>query len=99
MLARLGPRGNAFHTIPFLQAGIAALRGTPDVAIARPGAAIDGGWRRAWLLRFDPAFERIRDDPRIAPLVERASRDMDLQRRHTGADPADAASSVSKNAS
>ena len=91
MLSRLRTRGNAFHAIPFLEARIAALRGTPDVALARLAAAVDAGWRRAWILRFDPAFRRMRDDPRIAPLVERVSRDTSLQRSRVAAAPIDAA--------
>ena len=84
MLARLVRGGNAFHAIPYHEARIAALRGQDDVAIARLTAAVDAGWRRAWLLPYDPAFRRIRDDPRVVALVARVLADLATQLTHVG---------------
>ena len=83
-LARLAADGNAFHTIPYYEARIAALRGQRDVAITRLTRAVDLGWRRAWMIRHDPSLRTIRDDSRIAPLVARVRSDMDRQRAHLG---------------
>jgi DNA-binding winged helix-turn-helix (wHTH) protein/TolB-like protein/Flp pilus assembly protein TadD len=84
MLARLNARGNTFHTIPFLEARIAALRGQRDMAVTRLGAAVDSGWKRTWILPFDPAFRHIKNDPRIASLDARVKKDTDVQRTHVG---------------
>ncbi len=81
-LTRLKERGNAFHTIPYLEARIAALRGQPDLCMTRLGAAVDAGWRRTWGLPYDPAFRTVRDDARVATLMARTKKDMDAQRAH-----------------
>ena len=83
-LATLTSHGNAFHTIPYFEARIAALRGRSDLAASRLAAAVDLGWRRTWRLASDPAFRRLRDDPRIAALTARVRKDMDLQKAHVG---------------
>ncbi len=84
MLTRLRARGNAFHTIPFLEARIAAMRGQRDVAITRLASAVDAGWRRAWMVPFDPALRDIRDDARVTALMSRVQKDMATQRTHLG---------------
>ncbi len=66
MLDRLRTRGNVFHTIPFLEARIAALRGQGESAVGLLERAVDMGWKRVWVLPFDLAFTRIASDRRIA---------------------------------
>ena len=84
MLQRLRNGGNTFHTLAYHEARIAALRGQRDVCVAKLGAAVDGGWRRAWSLAFDPAFRDLRDDPRVKALIARVTKDLDAQRPHVG---------------
>lgn len=80
MLERLRQRGNAFHTIPFLEARIAALRGQRDRTVERMTEAVAHGWRRGWVVALDPAFASMRDDARLEPLLARVASDMQTQR-------------------
>lgn len=86
MLDRLRTRGNVFHTIAYLDARIAALRGRRDDATRKLTEAVSMGWRRTWLIRFDPAFASLRDDPVVAALVERTSKETRAQRERSIAD-------------
>lgn len=85
MLRRLRDRGNVFPTIPFLEARIAGLRDQRDVVVQRLAEAVDGGWRRGWMVAHDPAFSTVRDDPRLAPLLARIDGDMATQRTRLAA--------------
>lgn len=84
MLAKLVAQGNAFHTIPFFEARIAALRGQRELAVTKLVAAVDRGWRRTWLLPVDSSLRTLRDDPRLATLIARTQKDIDVQKSHVG---------------
>ena len=84
MLAKLTAQGNAFHTIPYFEARIAALRGQRDLAVTKLVAAVDLGWRRTWMLPVEPSLRTLRDDPRVKTLMARVQKDIDLQKSHVG---------------
>lgn len=79
-IERIDANGNVYHTIPYFEARIAALRNQSDLAVKRLRAAVDAGWRRGWWLRWDPAFRTLRSDARLTALLQRTDSDMVTQR-------------------
>lgn len=70
-LDRLQRQQVAWHSIPLLQARIAALRGDVDGALGLLEQAAARGSRRGWWLSMDPALRRLRADARWAGLADR----------------------------
>jgi DNA-binding winged helix-turn-helix (wHTH) protein/TolB-like protein/Tfp pilus assembly protein PilF len=64
-LAQLRDAGHRWPGIDYLAAGVATLQDRDDDALRHLDAALDGGWRRAWWPRVDPALAPLRSDPRF----------------------------------
>jgi TolB-like protein/Flp pilus assembly protein TadD len=79
-IRRIKQNGNIYHTVPYFEARICALRGQPEQALEHLSAAIERGWRRGWWIRWDPAFRLLRSDGRLNALLARIDTDMTLQR-------------------
>lgn len=78
---RIKANGNVYHTIPYFEARIAALRGQLELALQRLREAVDAGWRRGWWIRWDPAFRALQSDTRMKALLQRIENDMLTQRQ------------------
>lgn len=70
-LDRMQERGHVWHGLHYLRAGLQAQQGQGEAAIDSLEQAVDLGWRRAWLMRADPALEPVRSDPRFTALLEK----------------------------
>lgn len=70
-LARLEKAGHRWHGLEYLRATVQAQRGRDSAALASLGRAYDMGWRRAWLMRNDPAFAGVRNDRGFQALLGR----------------------------
>jgi DNA-binding winged helix-turn-helix (wHTH) protein/TolB-like protein/Tfp pilus assembly protein PilF len=64
-LTELRNAGHRWPGIDYLTASVAALEGRTDDALRHLDAARDGGWRRAWWPRVDPALAPLRTHPRF----------------------------------
>lgn len=62
-------RGHVWHGLNYLRAALHAQAGERDAAFAALERAVELGWRRAWLMRFDPSFAALRQDPRFQALL------------------------------
>ena len=80
-LKRYRDQGNAWHTGPFLRARIEALRGRPPAAVALLEEAVSLGWRRAWMVPYDPALASVRELPRVVALQSQVRQQVEAQRR------------------
>lgn len=69
-LQRLQGQHVVWHSLPYLLARIAALRGQSQAALDGLEQAAARGCRRAWWLPLDPALRTLREGPRFAGLVE-----------------------------
>jgi transcriptional activator of cad operon len=63
-----GYRVNSYH---YYRAMLNAARGNSAAALKSLETAVELGWRRAWLMRVDPAFVQLRDEPRFTELLAR----------------------------
>ena len=70
-LDRLEERGYVMHGLRYARAGLLAQDNRPGPALAALQRAVDSGWRRAWLMRVDPALATLRQEPGFASLVAR----------------------------
>ena len=59
-LDELERNGHRWHGLEYLRATLQAERGGADTAIASLQRAYRMGWRRAWLMRIDPALNPLR---------------------------------------
>lgn len=73
--------GCVWHSLAHQRARWLALTDAPQAAIERLQAALAGGWRRTWQLRFDPALAQIKVqdlgaalDPVMAELAAQRAR-------------------------
>lgn len=74
-LDRLERNRVTWHSLAYLQARIAALRGDSAAAIAQLERAVMRGFRRGWWLAIDPAFSGLRGAAQAAAaLAELAQR-------------------------
>jgi hypothetical protein len=67
----LEANGHVWHGLHYLRAGILAQSGDAGAALTSLERAVDLGWRRAWLMRMDPALEPIRANARFEELLAR----------------------------
>lgn len=78
--------GHRWHGLHYIRATLLAQRGRTHDALASLERAYEGGWRRAWLMRADPAFAALRDEPRFTALIQQIERDA-LKARQRLAEP------------
>ena len=63
--------GHVWNGLHYLRATLLAEQGDVDAALAALERAVGLGWRRAWLLRADPALAGLRASPRFVNLLAR----------------------------
>ena len=63
--------GHRWHGLEYLRATLHAQRGHKTAALASLERAYRMGWRRAWLMRAEPAFAAMRDDRGFQALLAR----------------------------
>jgi TolB-like protein/DNA-binding winged helix-turn-helix (wHTH) protein/Tfp pilus assembly protein PilF len=80
--------GHVWHGLHYLRAAVQAQSGDRDAALASLGRAVDLGWRRGWLMRRDPSFGDLRDDPRFESLLARIDEANAAGRRKIASSPA-----------
>lgn len=61
--------GHVWHGLHYLRATLQAQRGEADAALQSLQRAVDLGWRRAWLMRADPALQSLAGHPRFLNLL------------------------------
>jgi hypothetical protein len=71
MFSTLEANGNRVHAHDYFLATLDVSRGEHDAGLAKLERAVDRGWRRAWLIRIDPALAGVRDTPRFRTLLEK----------------------------
>jgi TolB-like protein/DNA-binding winged helix-turn-helix (wHTH) protein/Flp pilus assembly protein TadD len=67
--------GHRWHGLHYVRATLLAPQGRTEEALASLERAYEHGWRRAWLMRFDPSLANLRAAPRFVSLLERIERD------------------------
>ncbi|MCG3189007.1 MAG: hypothetical protein LKCHEGNO_01250 [Burkholderiaceae bacterium] len=88
-LDRLERNRLAWHSLPFLKARIAALRGDTAAAIALLERAVARGFRRGWWLAIDPAMVAVRASPQGAALTDLVARiEVDVRAQRDRVPPA-----------
>ena len=80
--------GHAWHGLHYLRAAVQAQSGERDAALASLGRAVELGWRRGWLMRTDPSFGDLRNDPRFGSLLARIDEANATGRRKLASSPA-----------
>jgi tetratricopeptide (TPR) repeat protein len=78
------PRGVTAPAFGFHRARVLALRGDTARALAALQAAVDRGWRRAWWVRRDPAFERLRSEAPYVAMLQQIDAQVASQRSRGG---------------
>lgn len=78
-------RGVTAPALDFHRARVAALRGDGKAAVDHLKRAVDGGWRRAWWTRRDPAFAALAGDATFAALLGQMEGAAEAQRRRLSA--------------
>jgi tetratricopeptide (TPR) repeat protein len=71
LLDELERNGHRWHGLEYLRATLQAQRGREAAALASLERAYRMGWRRAWLMRAEPAFAAMRDDKGFQALLVR----------------------------
>jgi len=61
--------GHIWHGLHYLRAGLQARAGDKAAALASLDRAVELGWRRAWLMRVDPAFATLRGEKKFDELL------------------------------
>lgn len=61
--------GHVWHGLHYLRAGMQAQAGDKAAALASLGRAVELGWRRAWLMRIDPALKPLREDSKFKKML------------------------------
>lgn len=84
-LAQYQERGVTAPGLDFHRARVAALRGDGKAAVEHLKHAVDGGWRRAWWTRRDPAFAALAGDAAFTALARQMEEAAEAQRRRLSA--------------
>ena len=77
-------RGVTAPAFSFHRARVLALRGDTARAMASLQTAVDRGWRRAWWVRRDPAFERLRGESAFKAILQKMDAQLAVQRKNVG---------------
>ena len=77
-------RGVTAPAFSFHRARLLALRGDTARALASLQTAVDRGWRRAWWVRRDPAFERLRGESAFKAILQKVDAQLAVQRKNAG---------------
>jgi DNA-binding winged helix-turn-helix (wHTH) protein/TolB-like protein/Tfp pilus assembly protein PilF len=77
-------RGVTAPAFGFHRARILALRGDAVRALTALQTAVDRGWRRAWWMRRDPAFARLRSEEAFGALLRKIDAQLAVQRKTVG---------------
>ena len=75
-------RGVTAPAFSFHRARLLALRGDTARALTSLQSAVDRGWRRAWWMRRDPAFERLRDESAFKAILQKIDAQRGAQRKN-----------------
>lgn len=70
-LANVEGNGHVWHGLHYMRAGLQAQAGDAAAALESLERAVELGWRRAWLMRVDPALKPLRDEARFRDLLAR----------------------------
>ena len=77
-------RGVTAPAFSFHRARMLALRGDTARALTSLQTAVDRGWRRAWWMSRDPAFERLRDETAFKAILQKIYAQLATQRKNAG---------------
>jgi DNA-binding winged helix-turn-helix (wHTH) protein/TolB-like protein/Tfp pilus assembly protein PilF len=86
-LAALAEAGYAMPGLDYARAVRAAQRGDATAALGGLERAHAAGWRRAWLMRLEPAFADLRAEPRFRALLARVRRENAAMRTRLQREP------------
>lgn len=67
--------GHVWHGLHYLRAGLQVQAGDTSAALASLERAVALGWRRAWLMRVDPALAPLRGEAKFQELLARIDRE------------------------
>jgi hypothetical protein len=67
--------GHVWHGLHYLRAGLQAQAGDKAAALASLDRAVAIGWRRAWLMRVDPALTPLRGEAGFKELLAKIDRE------------------------
>ena len=77
-------RGVTAPAFSFHRARMLALRGDTARALTSLQTAVDRGWRRAWWINRDPAFEQLRGESAFKALLQKIDAQLTPQRKNVG---------------
>jgi hypothetical protein len=72
---QLEASGHVWHGLHYLRAGLQAQAGDTAAALASLERAVALGWRRAWLMRIDPALTPLRSEAMFQKLLAKIDRE------------------------
>jgi len=75
-------RGVSAPAFSFHRARVLALRGDIARALASLQTAFDRGWRRAWWVSRDPAFEQLRGESVFKAILQKMEAQLAVQRKN-----------------
>ena len=91
--------GHRWHGLHYARATLLAAGGRTQEALASLERAYELGWRRAWLMRADPALASLRAEPRFVALIARIELDAARSRQRLSASAARMAGRLSSPSS
>ncbi len=77
-------RGVTAPAFSFHRARMLALRGDTARALTSLQTAVDRGWRRAWWINRDPAFEQLRGETAFKAMLQKIDAQLAAQRKNAG---------------
>ncbi len=75
-------RGVTAPAFSFHRARLLALRGDTARAMTSLQTAVDRGWRRAWWVSRDPAFEQLRGESAFKSVLQKIDAQLAAQRKN-----------------